>query len=817
MSVIKANGAGEVSTGFYNGVISRSLRLDATSQARLESPSFSSDGGDTWTWSAWVKFHDLSKSKQILFGRSGNNACLIYNDGGTGEGELDLNDDGAVVRRSTGFFRDVSNWYHVTLNGNGTVNKLWVNGVEVDFPSTANIGDLNAAVVHYIGYGINSNFYADITFADINFVSGTALDYSAFAEFKEGVLIPIEPSVTYGGNGFRLQFLQTGSNADANGIGADTSGNNNHFTATNLNSHDVITDCPENNFCTINDRFADVTANTIDEGGLKVTTSTSGRSFSPGTFLMTSGKWYWEFRPDANSGGMGVAKVNGSDGTGAYRSVTSTGTGANTSDYYYGETNWVMYGDGIVHNGGYVGGTSGGMGSPSYPQIWGVAVDMDASPPTISYYIDGSSVGSADLDTGFDYIPIAGDGSGGVSRIIHVNFGQNPTFNGEETAGTNTDGNGNGLFHDAVPSGHLALCASNLPDPSLSANENEQPDDHFNTVLYTGNATDTNITGVGFQPDWIWVKNRSNAYHHALVDSSRGATKVLKSSDSSAEGTFTEQITGFLADGFSVGDNSDSGNYVNINSHTYVAWNWKANGGTTTTNDASATGVGTIDSVIQANTTSGFSIVTYTGTGSNGTFAHGLSSAPEMILLKKRSTSGNWTIGHFPAYGNTVYLKLNTTDSLITSSSIWNNTTPTSSVVSIGTSSGVNTSSVTYIAYCFHAVEGYSKFGSYNAGGSGTEFIYTGFRPQWLLIKEYSSGGTNWILFDDKRTGLNEIDDTAIAADTSQAEAFSSGHEVDFYSNGFKITGTNNDVSYSGNKHLYMCFAKQPFKFSNPR
>ena len=234
---------GATSAEFYNGVISRSLRLDATSQARLESPSFSSDGGDTWTWSAWVKFHDLSKAKQILFGRSGNNACLIYNDGGTGEGELDLNDDGAVVRRSTGFFRDVSNWYHVTLNGNGTVNRLWVNGVEVNFASTANIGKLNEAVQHQIGDSANfsGDFHADISIADVNFVSGTALDYSAFAEFKEGVLIPIEPSVTYGGNGFRLQFLQTGSNADANGIGADTSGNNNHFTATNLNSHDVIT------------------------------------------------------------------------------------------------------------------------------------------------------------------------------------------------------------------------------------------------------------------------------------------------------------------------------------------------------------------------------------------------------------------------------------------------------------------------------------------------------------------------------------------------------------------------------------------------
>jgi hypothetical protein len=814
MSVIKANGAGEVSTGFYNGVISRSLRFDATSSTRLESPTFSSDGGDTWTWSAWVKFHDLSKAKQVLFGRSGNNACFIYNDGGTGEGELDLNDDGAVVRRSTGFFRDVSNWYHVTLNGNGTVNRLWVNGVEVNFASTANIGKLNEAVQHQIGDSANfsGDFHADISIADVNFVSGTALDYSAFAEFKEGVLIPIEPSVTYGGNGFRLQFLQTGSNADANGIGADTSGNNNHFTATNLNSHDVITDCPENNFCTINDRFADATANTIDEGGLKVTTSTAGRSFSPGTFLMTSGKWYFEFKVDENSGGMGVAKVNGANGAGAYRSVTSTGTGANTSDYYYGETNFIYYQHKIRHNGSVVTSLSG---SEPSDLIYGVAVDMDASPPTITYYVDGSSVGSADLDTGFDYIPIAGDGSGGVSRIIHVNFGQNPTFSGEETAGTNTDGNGNGLFHDAVPSGHLALCASSLPDPSLSANANEQSDDHFNTVLYTsdniGAGGTQNVTGVGFQPDWVWLKNRdSGSTSHTLYDSNRGTGRHISSDSSSAEvglNSIYGYLSAFGVDGYTLTGGTSNANYVNQGTDKYVSWNWKANGGTTSSNSD-----GTITSTVQANQTAGFSIIQYAGTGSALSYGHGLTERPTFYIVKDRDNSNAWFIQFFDGSSD-YYLGFSTA-----SATSLSGFTPDATKMNYGGSSTlINQSSVNYIVYAFHSVEGYSKIGTYNAGGSGTEFIYTGFRPQWLLIKEYSSGGTNWILFDDKRTGLNEIDDTAIAADTSQAEAFSSGHEVDFYSNGFKITGTNNDVSYSGSKHLYICFAKQPFKFSNPR
>jgi len=808
---------GSTSAEFYNGVISRSLRLDATSQARLESPSFSSDGGDTWTWSAWVKFHDLSKSKQILFGRSGNNACLIYNDGGTGEGELDLNDDGAVVRRSTGFFRDVSNWYHVTLNGNGTVNKLWVNGVEVNFPSTANIGDLNAAVVHYIGYGINSNFYADITFADINFVSGTALDYSSFAEFKNGVLIPIEPSVTYGSNGFRLQFLQTGSGADASGIGADTSGNGNHFTATNLNSHDVIIDCPENNFCTINDQFADVTANTIDEGGLKVITSTAGRSFSSGTFLMTSGKWYWEFRVDANSGGMGVAKVNGSDGTGAYRSVTSSSTSANSTDYYYGETNWVMYGDGIVHNGGYVGGTSGGMGSPSYPQIWGVAVDMDASPPTISYYINGSSVGSADLDTGFDYIPIAGDGSGGVSRIIHVNFGQNPTFNGEETAGTNTDGNGNGLFHDAVPSGHLALCAANLPDTNFSATQDEQPTDHFNSLLYTGDGSSSrNITGVGFQPDWVWIAQRNNSSAKVMYDSNRGVNKMLRSDSTAAEddSSIYGYLSAFGSDGFTLTAGTTNNNYTNENSKNIVAWNWKANGGTTSSN-----GDGSKTSTVQANQTAGFSIVLYSGDTSSFTVGHGLNSAPEWVIVKSRTHSERWAIFHTSISDQYIYLNETFAGSTGNADERFGNSTsvvvPNSTVVTLGANnSDVSKNGENYVMYCFHSVEGYSKFGSYTGNGSSDgAFVYTGFKPAWLLLKSSSSAGDNWFIFDNKRD-VDNVVGSDLNPDSSAAEATST--YMDFLSNGFKLRTTSGAVN-DATIFIYMAFAEQPFKFSNAR
>ena len=342
--------------------------------------------------------------------------------------------------------------------------------------------------------------------------------------------------------------------------------------------------------------------------------------------------------------------------------------------------------------------------------------------------------------------------------------------------------------------------------------------DYFNTVTYSGSNSSQSVTGVGFQPDWVWIKNRNTAVNHYILDSSRGLN-YLSSSTTSAESSSANRFNSFDSDGFQVEHSGGGNGFTNGSGQTYVSWNWKANGGTTSSNTD-----GSITSTVQANTTAGFSIVTYTGNEVQGaTVGHGLGTTPQWIIVKNRTDSGyDWAMWHQDLSSASYIMRLNLTSAETNSYPAFNNTLPTSTVFSLAGGSQANRyytnkNTSNYVAYCFAEIEGYSKFGSYNAGGSGTEFIYTGFRPQWLLIKVYSSGGTNWILFDDKRTGLNEIDDTAIAADTSQAEAFSAGHEVDFYSNGFKITGTNNDVSYSGNKHLYMCFAKQPFKFSNPR
>ena len=811
------------STGFYPETIDQSLRFEDGDSPYLSRTFVSPTNNTTWSYSAWIKLANTGLTRVLLGGSSTNYGSI----------GIESNDKltfwtnaGATAGASTALLRDTTNWYHIFVVSNGTNIKGYVNN-QLLLTYTGTITNLNSAIQHQIGRFGGLSYYFDGYMAEVNFVDGTELAPTDFGEEKNSVWIPKTlSSLTYGNNGFRLTFQATGTGTTAQGttaqtnIGDDQSGEGHNFTSSGLASTDVVPDSPTNNFCTLDSNFRAVTSNTLSEGNLKCVTSTSGRSFSAGTFLMTpnSGKWYWEFRPDANSGGMGVAKVNGT--LGANQSVTSTSTSAGSTDYYYGETNWVMYGDGIVHNASYVGGTGSGMGSPSYPQIWGIGIDMDASPPTISYYIDGSSVGSADLDTGYDYIPIVGDGSGAVSRTININFGQNPTFNGTETAGTNTDGNGNGLFHDAVPTNHLALCSSNLPDTTISPNQDTQADDHFNTLLWSGNNSYPRaLTGVGFQPDLVWTKTRNQSYGHGWFDSSRGASAGAISSQNTINEPYANtnfDLDSFDADGMTWTSTADLSTSNNSGDN-YVAWNWKANGGTTTTNDASSTGVGTIDSVFQANTTSGFSIVTYTGTGSAGTIKHGLSVAPSLVIIKSRSGGSvpNWVIGQDKS-GFTGQLYFDT-GAFSTNSGSFNNTAPTTSVVSIGTDSTVNQNTINYVMYCFSNVEGFSRVGAYTGNGSTDgPLVYTGFKPAFLLIKSTGSSSNGWYIYDNKRLNFGTLVDGQLYANLANAED-DGNRDLDFLSNGFRPRLTDTNVNASGTTFVYLAYAEQPFKFSRAK
>jgi len=446
-----------------------------------------------------------------------------------------------------------------------------------------------------------------------------------------------------------------------------------------------------------------------------------------------------------------------------------------------------------------------------------------------------------------------------------------------------------------------------------------KPEDHFNTKLYTGNATNpTTISGIGFQPDWVWTKLRAGGTEgHRLCDAVRGATKDLLSNTTSAESTNTIGLKSFDSDGYVIGNS----NGYNFNSGTFVSWNWLAGGtapaitysvkvvsdsgnkyrfddfgtsavtldlqeggtytfdqsdssnsghplrfataadaaggteyttGVTTTGTPGSSGAqtvitvaasaptlyyyctnhsgmggqantnstfgssnfgGSIQANVSANTTAGFSIVSYTGTGSNATVGHGLGAAPAWIIFKRRDSADNWTVYH-QSISPTKRIELNSTGAAATSSASFNDTAPTTSVFSIGNNSALNASSGTNIAYCFVEKAGYSKFDSYTGNGnSDGTFIYTGFKPAWLLYKRSDdSTGRNWQIYDNKRSISNELN-KRLRADTSDAETTSTG--IDFTSNGFKLRTSDGNYNASGANYIYMCFAENPFVANN--
>jgi len=334
----------------------------------------------------------------------------------------------------------------------------------------------------------------------------------------------------------------------------------------------------------------------------------------------------------------------------------------------------------------------------------------------------------------------------------------------------------------------------------------DDPSAYFQSLLYTGNSSTQSVTFDGnsdLQPDWVWTKCRSNASDHFLHDSSRGVHKNIHTNTNQTETDNSNGLTAFDSDGFSMGTVGG----MNFNSQTYVGWGWKANGGTTTTNDASSTGVGSIDSVYQANTTAGFSIVTYTGTGSTATVAHGLGAVPDVLMFKKRNAADNWYVYHKQLTSD-YYLVLDTTGARNNDVNIWNDTDPTSTVFSIA-NAGVHADGKTMVCYAFAEKKGYSKFGRYEGNGNANgAFVYTGFSPAWIMIKNRTDSGDDWHMFDSTRDATGNIASQRLKANTTDAEG--SDGALDFLSNGFKLRNTSN-ARNSGDRFIYMAFAKSPF------
>ena len=333
--------------------------------------------------------------------------------------------------------------------------------------------------------------------------------------------------------------------------------------------------------------------------------------------------------------------------------------------------------------------------------------------------------------------------------------------------------------------------------------------DYFNTKLWTGNDSAQSITGVGFQPDWTWIKCRSHggnaSFEHILTDAVRGVNKTLFSNSNSSEVTNNSvgYLSAFGSDGFTVtGQDATSGN-----GRTYVGWNWKANG------TGSANTDGSITSTVSVNTTAGFSIVKWTGSNANATIGHGLGEVPKTIIVKNLATATSWMVYHV-TQGATKFLRLNETNAVATGSTPFNDTTPTSSVFSVGANGDTNGSSQEMIAYCFAQKTGYSKFSSYTGNGNadGT-FVYTGFKPAFVMIKRTDST-SEWNIYDVKRNPHN-LTNLELEANTSDAEANVSEREIDILSNGFKFRGTSGFTNQSGGSYIYMCFASAPLVGTN--
>ena len=773
--------------GFYPYQIEQSLRFNDNDSAYLSRTPASAGNRKTWTWSGWVKRSALGASYYMPFGAdsgAGTGAAIyFYND------FLHFGQGATTYRVTTQVFRDVSAWYHLVVvldTTQATASnrvKFWVNGVQITGFSTSNDPALNADlafnnnVPHAIGADIPNtgarNFF-DGYMAEVNFIDGTALDPTSFGETKSGIWIPKAYSGSYGTNGFYLSF------ADSAAIGDDLSGNGNDWTANNLVATDVMLDSPTENYCVLNALDNYNTGATLSEGNLKwVIGAADGATRS--TFVMDSGKWYAEFLPSDYCGVVGIEDA-----------VTDDVNG--TPSVWYVSS-------GQKRISGTV--TSYGASYTEASDLIGLALDLDAG--EVTFYKNNVSQGAITLPASAGYAIAAGSGSGSKTSVL--NFGQDSSFAGNETRQGNTDSNGVGDFYYAPPSGFLALCTANLPDPVIDPAQDDVPADYFNTVLYSGNNGTQSITGVGFSPDWLWIKVRNEVNSHYLFDQIRGADQALFSDSTSNEIDYsaTGRMTSFDSDGFTVEYSSSTG--TNASGDTYVAWNWLAGNGTASNTD------GSITSTVSVNQKAGFSVVSYTGTGSAATVGHGLGAKPSIIFAKNRDDVQNWRV-YCEAIGATNRLQLNDTSAAAASSSTWNNTEPTSSVFSVAASPETNGSGDAQIAYCFAEVEGYSKFGSYTGNGSTDgPFVYCGFRPAFVMVKNSSTTGS-WRMYDTKRPDYNPEADT-LYAEGSYAEDNTS-ERIDILSNGFKLrnSATNNG---SGVTVIFMAFAESPFKYANAR
>ena len=784
--------------------INNSLRFRSSASAYLSRTPAAAGNRQTWTYSAWIKRGQLGTYQGILAATAGTPISFGF----FNTDQFYMSVSGIGNGTTTAVFRDPSSWYHIVIKFDTTqataANRVlvYINNVNYALSTTLvsqntnyEINNNTAQNIGATGVG-GSTTYTDGYLAEVNFIDGQALTPSSFGAYSAttGVWQPALYTGSYGTNGFYLKFASFGTAA---ALGNDSSGNGNTWTVNNISvtagtTYDPMLDSPTltsatvANYATLNPVGSSLpSVITITNGNLTATTSVASPSsfYKAGsTFAVSSGKWYFEDTVTAlgvNNWAVSIA------GTPPIQD-TSNQNGLLTGEVAYFAKAASVETIYISGSATYTGSVAASAGD-----IIGVAFDAGAR--TIQFYRNNLALSTAQtIGSAATYYISAIVRNNTTAAIHNINFGQRP-------------------FSYTPPSGFVALNAYNLPTPTIANGATVMA-----ATTYTGTGAVQSIndgsnttTSVTFQPDLVWIKSRSAATNNNLFDSLRTATNYLISNSTAANATNANTLTAFNSNGFALGTDASSIG-VNISTNTYVAWQWLAGAGSSSSNTN-----GSITSTVSVNATAGFSVVTWTATNTTATIGHGLGVAPSMVIAKDRDTAGtSWSVYHV-SIGATNVVFLNLTNASAASANYWNNTTPTSTVFSAGPF--VNYLTDKHVAYCWSAVAGYSAFGSYTGNGSTDgPFVYTGFRPRFILIKcTTNSGATfDWVMQDTSRSTYNAAAEI-LYPNLSSAEQTSA--QMDILSNGFKLKLANDGVNAVSQTYIYAAFAENPFRYSLAR